>query len=309
MKNFILKILLFLIPVFLYVGYCEYFLRNMPSQYRQKRDQLIENSDSIQVLILGSSHAQDGVDPETFSLYAHNMAFGSQSIYFDKKITEKYLPQLPKLKYVLLTFDYNSLFFDHEPSRDFFYYYYYGIPYRNHNFWRESLLQYSTVYPPRQALSIIVQNKFVSPVRLKKGYPEFRSSDINPEDVTSPVLNKMRADMFNRTAENIEIRDDVLLDLESLIAYLIDKDIVPILVTYPAYTTFRDFLNKEIVENNNQIADYLQQKYPILYLNYFEDNDFSVADYFNCDHLSSLGAVKLSKKIDAEINKIEQKRN
>lgn len=298
MRKTVIKLLIFLIPVLLYIGFCEYFLRHMPSLYRQKKEQLIENGDSIQVLVLGSSHAQDGIDPEAFTLFTHNMAFGSQSIYFDRKLVEKYLPILPNLKYVLISYEFNTLYYEHEPNRDFFYHYYYGIQYKDRNFWRESFLQFFNVYPPRQVLSQIVKSRIAPPVLLKKGYPVSRDGVVDYSEVTSDVLVGMRAKSFNRTVANTGVRDDVLSDLELLLSYLLERGITPVLITYPNYSTFRDLLDKETIAYNRKVADYLLEKYPVRHLDFFEDPDFTVTDYFNCDHLSADGAVKLSKKID-----------
>jgi len=274
----------------------------MPSQYKQKRDQLVANADSIEVLILGSSHAMDALDPNQFTLYAHNLAFGSQSVYFDRKLAEKYLPDLPRLKYVLLTLDYNSLYYDHEESRDFFYKYYYGINYKNRKFYKESVLQSFFVYTPEQTLSLMTSRR---PIRLVKGW--MNEAGRNDEAVTSVEKNELRVKGFNYTVKSWKGGDSVLNDLEALINLLQSHQITPVLITFPNYSLARSFLDTTVVELNRNVGNTLSQKYQIPYLDYFEDESFTVFDYFNCDHLNAQGAAKLSKKINAVIMDMESK--
>ena len=91
--------------------FLEVYLRKTQNVYEQKAQQLVENAAKINVLILGNSHANYGVDPSQFNLFAFNAAQLSQSIYFDKRITLKYINQLKKLKYVFISVDFHSLYF------------------------------------------------------------------------------------------------------------------------------------------------------------------------------------------------------
>ena len=268
----------------------------MPSQYRQKRDQLIANADSIEVLILGSSHAADGVDPNQFTLYAHNLAFGSQSIYFDRKLAEKYLPDLPNLKYVLLALDYNSLYGEHDENRDFFYKYYYGVNYKERKFYKESILQSFFVYTPEQTLSLMLSNR--QDVLVKGWLNDGGRNDIA---VMSEEKNKLRADGFNYKIKTWKGGDAVLNDLEELIKFILSKDVTPVLITYPNYLLLNSMLDESVIERNRKIGNELSKKYQILYLDYFNDESFIVSDFFNCDHLNSDGAAKLSRRINEEI--------
>ena len=303
MKNLLYRILLFCIPVIIVLIGCEIYVRTMPSEYRQKRDQLLANADSIEVLILGSSHAADGADPNQFTLYAHNMAFGFQSIFFDRKIVEKYLPVLPRLKYVLLNLQYNGLYYDHNDDRDFFYKYYYDINYKNRKFYKESFSQFFFVYTPEVALSMILNNRKDV---LTKGWINKEKRD--DEVVTSVWKNKYRVDLFNATIKKWKGGDSALDDLEALIILLQSKKITPILISYPNYSLLRSLLDKSIIEKDSIIGNELSQKYQIPYLDYFDDDSFTVSDYYNCDHLNAEGAAKLSKRINEVIMNMEEKR-
>jgi len=312
MKHFLFRIFLFCVPLIIVAAGCEIFVRTMPSSYRQKRDQLIANADSIEILVMGSSHAMDGIDPNQFTLYTHNLAFGAQSIYFDRRIVEKYLSDLPRLKYVLLNLEFNSLYFDHDEGRDFFYKYYYNLDYKNRKFYKESLLQFFFVYTPEETLSLMIDRiKSLKNIKspqagLFKGW--HGAAGRNDEKVMSVEANKIRARGFNDTAKDWKDGDSVVVDLEALINLLQSHQITPVLVAYPNYSVMRSYLDPSIIERNRSIANELSEKYRIPYLDYFDDDSFTVADYFNCDHLNAAGAAKLSKKINAVIMDMEAKK-
>jgi len=309
MKNFFLRIFLFCIPIIIIAIGCEIYVRNMPSFYRQKRDQLVANADSIEVLILGSSHAADGVDPNQFTLYAHNLAFGSQYIYFDRKLVEKYLPDLPRLKYVLLDFDYNSLYRDHAIETDFFYKYYYGINYRDRNFYKESFLQSYFVYSPGLALSMML-NSLKGGAQNAEWIKGWRNdAGRNDKIVMSAEKNKLRAEIMDGIVKIWQGGDFVLNEFNDFINFLLSKGITPILVSYPNYSLLKSLLDKSVIERNLRIGNELSQKYQIPFLDFFNDDSFTVSDFVNCDHLNGEGAAKLSKKINEVIMNLEEKKH
>ncbi len=306
MKSFLSKFLIFLIPILLVIFSLDIFLRQMPSIYQQKRDQLLTNADSIEILILGSSHEMDGVNPNYFSLYAHNLAFGAQSIYFDKELAKKYIPQLKKLKYAILEFGYNSLTFEHVTDRDFFYDYYYGISFKGKKYYKEYLSQSLFVYNPKVTINLILEKfKTDFPAPQKKGWAgSFPDSMAEP----SPFENKMSVmQYYNNLQEGENVETSVLADLECLIQLLKSNNITPILLTTPYYKSFRaNLTDKKPFEKVDSIGNYLTQKYNILHLNYFEDNSFEITDFHNYSHLNKFGAKKLTLKLDSVIMNIDK---
>ena len=64
MKLFIKKILLFILPIIIFVISIDSYLRNINSLYQEKNITLKKNADKIEVLILGNSHANYGINPK-----------------------------------------------------------------------------------------------------------------------------------------------------------------------------------------------------------------------------------------------------
>ena len=96
--------LLFFMSIFavLVVFPFDIFLRNMNSLHKEKVRGLLTSKDSIQILILGNSHANYGVDPVQFDIYAYNLANLNQSLYFYIRMTMRYLDLLSIFRYVFI---------------------------------------------------------------------------------------------------------------------------------------------------------------------------------------------------------------
>ncbi|MDR0798379.1 MAG: hypothetical protein LBN18_01260 [Dysgonamonadaceae bacterium] len=299
MKSYLVRILLFISPLLLLLIGTEIYLRQRPSNFKDKKEQFLEKTGSIEILITGSSHAQNGLIADQFTLPAYNLAFGSQSLYFDKRITEQYLPQMPRLKYVLIALEYMSLYSEHDENRDFFYHAYYGIDFPGRSFWKESLSQTFFVYDPRETVHLIVDDwkpagKSVDPWTAPDHFDY-------EKEVLSPEKNRTRAEVFQRVIEAWQGDDRVLKDLESFIADLQAHNVTPILINFPCPPTLRSLHDPKILAANQQAIDYLTTKYNILYLDYWDDDSFTTFDYFDPDHLNVHGAEKLSLKVNKAI--------
>ena len=109
MLRFILKLVMFLFPLIAIIGFTEYQLRAIPNDIKVRREILEKRLDSWEVIILGSSHGRSSINPNLLSSKTLNLACSSQDIFYDTNILLKYLPQLPKLKLVILPISYFSL--------------------------------------------------------------------------------------------------------------------------------------------------------------------------------------------------------
>jgi len=131
MKFFAIKVLNFLFPILIVMAGFEIYLRNINTVYSKKLSGLLNNADSIKILIVGNSHACYGVSPSQFYMNTFNIAQSNQSIYFDKRITLKYIDKLVNLKYVLISVDFHSFYFSSQGIRDAWSYYSYHIDYKD----------------------------------------------------------------------------------------------------------------------------------------------------------------------------------
>ncbi len=110
MKQFTLKIFLFLLPILIIGIALEFLLREIPNQYTLKDNYIATSSRKIETLVLGSSHTYYGVNPEYFTKPCFNLANISQSLNFDLELLKKHENEFSNLKTVIIPISYFSLF-------------------------------------------------------------------------------------------------------------------------------------------------------------------------------------------------------
>ncbi|MDX2469055.1 MAG: hypothetical protein QNL04_00605 [SAR324 cluster bacterium] len=139
MKHFIVKTVLFVLPFACLILWVESGLRSATTQkftktkisYKVKKEYTEENKDSLQLIVLGSSHALYGVNPDLLSLKSVNLAHRIQDPYYDVNVANYYLEKLPKLEKVLISvffYNWGSEILLTEPARINIYNLYYNIP-------------------------------------------------------------------------------------------------------------------------------------------------------------------------------------
>jgi hypothetical protein len=301
MKRFFWRLLLFIVPVFLLFLFTEYKLRTIDSRYLQKRDGLLINSDSIEILVLGNSHADDGINPIFFSKFTYNLANSSQTLLYDDLIVRKYLPLLSKLKYALISLDYHSLYLDIPEDRDFLYDYYYDINIKNKIFLKEQFSFFFFVYSPTIAIDLICKS---TNYKLNKGWEGTSNNSI---DELSEKRGEISVDFFtNKIYKKIaENKQRIILSkLEALIMFLKSKNVTPILISTPCHSYYYSKLDNEIVLKNDVIINELKIKYHLNYINSLKDREFNSSDFYNADHLNSKGARKYSIFLNDTISKL-----
>jgi hypothetical protein len=309
MRLLLTRCLLFACPILLALGLTEFFLRQAPTSYKIKNAQLAADACNVQLLIVGNSHAAYGLDPRRFSLNAFNAASVNQSLYFDKRITLKYLDQLNNLKYVLISVDFHSLYFSDEGPRTTWSYYGYGINYK------DSLpvaARYCYLYGYSAKLAVEFMKR-----SFERKYALIRSLDADYDlDLDHPYVkgyigkvggpylaekdNRERAGFFNEIVSSSKERESVIADLEGFIDTLKQRNITPILITLPCFGPFEEFLDKKVLETNKNDIRAICDRWHLPYWDYFTmalDRDC----FYNADHLNEKGAAILTMDVNRKI--------
>lgn len=110
MIRFLRHLFLFLLPLLILAGATEVYVRHLPNSYRIKYELMAQVKDSVEVLILGNSHAYSGIRPELLPVCAANIANVSQTLDVDRLLLERYAPTCPRLRHVVLVLDNSNLF-------------------------------------------------------------------------------------------------------------------------------------------------------------------------------------------------------
>lgn len=309
MKRFILKSVLFISPLIIFLFYIEFHLKLIPNSYSFKRKCLEEQLDSIQVLVLGSSQSYHGINPAYFKLNTFNLSNVSQSLFYDTKLTLKYIDKMPKLKYVIINISYfslgSALIDGTENWRSYYYSQYWDVNYPEIKLY--DLKKYSQIllYTPQISFSYFRKNFEITLTEGidRKGY--LKNDSTNSYKNINDTLGHKRVlfhdNKFNES-RYIENRNY----LESLLSSLKKRNIIPLIITPPVFSTYSKYADKNKIKKNNEIINYLCKKYNCQYLDYFTDNRFVKSDFKDNDHLNFAGAEKFSKILNEKLKGITQ---
>jgi hypothetical protein len=304
MRKFLLKLVYLIIPLVLFFFYLEYNLGKIPNSYSFKRESLEKRLDSTEVLVLGSSQVTYGINPDYFKLRGFNLSNKSQSLYYDTRLTLKYVDKMPNLKYVMINISYFSFGFQLadgiEKWRDYYYSQFWGINFPELD--KYDLKRYSKIflYTPQVAFSFLKQGFHVNLVGdyMKNGC--LKIDTVNNNQNISDRLGCQRVLFHDKYYKESRFKENQK-DLELLVSELTKRNITPIIVTPPVLSTYYKFVNKEKLKRNHDVINAICLKYQCNYFDYFTDSRFEQRDFHDNDHMNFVGAEKFSKIINEEI--------
>jgi hypothetical protein len=311
-RKFILKALILTIPLLLGLAFIEYRLSLVAVAYNQKKFELEKQLDQIQVLVLGSSNAHFGINPNQFSYKGFNLSDSAQWPYYDLQLTKKYLHRMPNLKLVIFSISYYTFGTDEalDKTNDwrlYAYMHYYGILPHEHN----APLGLYHPLDPRLFSKIALYGGHINyyltegKTDMTKGVIEDDGSgwvDAGVKPCNLDLNIGYSAALGHNASVNPVKFDENLEHISELVELLRHKHIQFVIVELPQHAVYTDHLDAEklrLMENKIKI---FAEKYHVQHVNYLHDKNFTIADYTDMpDHLNKLGANKISKMIDQEI--------
>ena len=309
MRRFFTRIIILLLPFLVIFLVIEYKASRLPSSYAQKKKSLMKQAREVNVLVLGSSHAFDDINPGFFSCQGYNLSNQSQSLFYDTRLCLKYLDQMTRLRAVIITVSYFSLFYElkdiPEGWRDYFYYRYFGIRFPSLDLSDPKIFSYTALYT-RNFISAMVFSRL-------NNKDEF--GDIQPngwKKVQAPDDNMMISDstghehaMFHNSLIRMKNLKPNVCYLRELLAELHKRNIRVCFVTTPVYQTYSRYLNSFILRANQNIIGGLCREFNADYFDYLNDPRFLKSDFSDNDHLNFAGAEKFSRILNLDcISKI-----
>tara|TARA_B100000809_G_C15100744_1_gene516814 strand:+ start:717 stop:1652 length:936 start_codon:yes stop_codon:yes gene_type:complete len=293
MKNFLPKLIYFLIPLLLTVIGQEYFLRNIPNDYKAKDAYLRRGPVSIETLILGSSHCLYGLNPEFFNDPTFNLAHISQTINIDLELLKKYIKVLPKLKTIIIRVSLPTLFERLEKSGE-------AWRIKNYNIYYEL-----DIPSPYFNSTEVLSNKFdLNLGRLYKSYFKKGTSTYCTDlgwgtsyhsGTRSNLEHSGAVSAKRHFIPNHQYFDLCRRDFTEMISICEQNKIEIILFTPPGYSTYTNLLDKNQLEITLATAVELARSSDYCtYYNLLSDSSFLRKDFYDADHLNEIGAEKLS---------------
>ena len=278
----------------------EFLVRKIPNVYGYKFEEITKNDKHYKTLILGSSHSFFGINPDYLSDPSFNAANVSQDFKYDSYVLEKSLDALSEMEVVILPVSVFSLFQDMDSGIEFWRKYNYSIWFGYDDIAIEqtfNIKTYSILFsaPSKtHLLESVVQNYITGnfePTWSKSGWgTEF--SDV----ATEKALIDSGKTAAARHQKKPQLNEQNLNYLREIVNICKERNLRLLMVTLPAYGTYRKYLNEERLNEIISIVNGLSNSSDnVKYLNYLNDDRFVKSDYRDADHLNHDGAKKFTR--------------
>lgn len=294
------RLIIFLLPILLGFGVLEYYLRAIPNDYSYKKEYLEENVETIELLILGSSHYYRGILAEDLDINSFNAAYVSQSLDLDFLIFNTYKDRLKNLKYLMVGISYPSLFsslktgVEHWRLKNYNLYYDFHISH-NPKDYSEVL---SNTFDVNKMKAINYYRLHKNPITLSKlgSGPLKAQKDLNKNGIAAAKRH---------TDTTLPFFKEYIKELDSIINYCKENNIKIILVTSPTYHTYSDNLNTQQLSLMNHLLDSLSKNNQNVFrADYLKDENFRKEDFYDGDHLRLQGAKKFTEILNQKLDSL-----
>ncbi|MCI4668964.1 MAG: DUF1574 domain-containing protein [Bacteroidia bacterium] len=308
MRSIIIRFALFALPIILLLGGLEYLQRELPHDYKQKRELLEAGLGDWECLVLGSSHSYLAVNPEYLDLKSFNLAYTAQTFTFDYFLLEKYLEQMPSLKYIIYPISYPSYgseayLFDGIYNKTYYFKHFFGSN------------AFTKWYEPENysLVSLLTVKRSVDrSMRYFKGQDtlvEFNKDGwyFWDDSMTTAQLinNGIQSGTYHNQFYDESLHSHNVALLDSIISVCKKFDVIPVLVSTPMHKSYQKEMKKSRYDFMVNTTDSLARVNDIPYLNLTESPDYERADFMDANHLGKEGARKFTSYLNGVIMNIE----
>lgn len=293
MSLFLKKIALFSLIIVFLLAIGEIIVRNQPNSYSYKHKWVKDNGSNINTLILGSSHAYYGINANLLGDSVFNLANISQMPDYDFELLKYYDSDLKNLKRVIIPisyFTFKDRVFEESDEWNLAINYKIHMKLPIHSDFSIYNFEISDFNTYSQKLKNIILPK-VSNVCDSLG--DGLNFDLSTRSDNWESYGKRRAQELTGIEKNRA--DEVSVILADLIEYCRAKNIECIFITTPTWHTFRENMDSTQYADMRRRTVELCDKYGVRYFDYFDDARFNDEDFHDVDHLSDIGAEKLTR--------------
>ena len=299
MRRFLYRTLCFLSPLLLMAVVGEFYVRSIPNSYRLKDEWMNRHADSVEVLILGNSHAYYGIRPQELQGVAFNLSNVSQTAFYDYALLQHYLPQ-DRLRQVILVADNSSLFDvpleQSEPYRCAYYTIYMGAG--PHHRWS------------RYGLEIMQFDGFCEKLKAYHngnyamcdawGWGTDYKASLSTFDATDTAA--VQRLLQRHTCKDWQWAKYNARMVEETARYCQQQHIPLAVVQTPVCDAYNDGIPERQRKAIRQLMHKLRNTYGATLLDYSSDPRFSGRDFYDTDHLSDAGALKFTKILQKDLS-------
>lgn len=242
-----------------------------------KKKFVFEQKENVQTIVLGSSHANRGINSMFMKQPTVNLATTSQDLYQSYHMLEYALKNCSTIKNVILFYAPFSSGFNISRSSEKY---------------RTAFMEIVFGIKPFQKDKNIPKKAFKKPA--KYFFKDFTfKSDNNPlfknENYDEETV-KQRAQKHIEFAKNNSMNEYLIK-----IINLAKEKNINLHIAVPPYTKmYKKYISADIFNSLETICN----EHKITYLSFYEDKDFEDNDFSDSDHLNIFGSIKLTNKIN-----------
>jgi hypothetical protein len=299
----LIRLALFSLPLLIVFGYLEWRLCSIPSRFTHKREVLLTRGPMANVLVLGNSHGNSGLDPALFPCPGINLANDSQTLDIDAEILTRHIARLERLQVVILPVAFFSLYLR---LRD--------VP-ASH--WRlgayQRLLEldvgeflsvsqwlqdsYVGRYTPRGALALALQGFPVGP----RDSTELGWTPKPPEvGKTSPKEGQWRADR-HRASKTTVHKEELVRALVTMLSLAKAVGATPVVLVPPFHANYLKAWPRADLQEFRLTVEGIVHAHGAVLVDYSMDGRLQDEDFADADHLSPRGAIRFSRIVSDEV--------
>ncbi len=271
-----------------------------------KKKYLEKNINSFSVLIFGSSHSQNALNPAIMKEKSCNLAFGGQAIAIDYFLLDKYIDRMSDLKTVVFEVSPFRFYYDHNADEwnGHIYSNLYNINYKTTSC---SVKNYSLIVSsPKFFTSIFID--YINPIAHKTRLNEcgFIINDFNGrfEKLKYDSVEIYNSYIMDRDFSNKELFKLNRLFLRRVIQKCISKKVNVILLSTPVYTSYYSRIPIKAIGEVNSMLDEYKKVFGVTILDFSLDKSFTLQDFKDDNHLNPKGAEKLTQKLDSVVHQL-----
>ena len=307
--KFLKKLLSFFSPIILFLLYVEIGLNFIPTSYSKIKHYFYLQQNQIDVLIIGTSDPQLGVNPKYIKKYkSFNLSNVSQSIYYSTELVIMNLSELKNLKMVIMNigpWDLSAI--ENNPIekwRHKFYYYYWNIapesgePQFTWNF-KTGLYDFKTIINYALQGFYHVPTPYIDniePTGWERGYFEYSHEILNDEAAKMEIFHRLKYVKFKLNKKKLKCINNLKNELDK-------RDITLMFIQLPLSKYFLKYMPEKLITENYKILDSISCSTGIPYYNFHCDTNYTDKDFRDVNHLNYIGAEKFSKTLSKIIDK------
>lgn len=303
MKKFLNHVILFSLPIILLITGLEVSIRQIPNNYTHKQEQLIKGK-KTEVLILGNSHSVFGIDPQYFDKKTFNAAMISQPLEVDLFLLKSHIDDLPKLSHIVLNFSIPNLYssFKFKDSDE-------SWRIKNYNLYMNANFSYNpknyfelTNESIKGSIAKIDKYHNTGSILTSDSFGFIYREGILPKYTIEQGIQRVQLHCHEKNKSlvyNIKL-------LHEFFSICKEKKIKILLITLPTRKEYYQNIKYNIQKERDSLSRIFMKKYDfITYHNLEKDTSFISIDFWDQDHLNSIGAKKMSIILNEKINNFE----